>query len=83
VFHGWAKVPAINSMGHPGFVPMGLFADEHADARWCHGGGIEVKCAVNLDMCQKNWVDARSAQQVYRKDAKYRFAQEEGAKVLT
>ena len=64
VFHCWAQMPSINSMGCPGSSFIGFFVHQHSGAWRCQWGAVEVKGSKQLCMSGELGVDARHAQQV-------------------
>jgi hypothetical protein len=45
---GRTYVPSVIGMWRPRRSVVGLFVDEDTNARWCNGGAVEVKGAVEL-----------------------------------
>jgi hypothetical protein len=62
--HGWADVPAFNSMRGPRFALCRLVMDNNLDARWSQRSSVEVELAVDLGPGRKFGVIARLAEEI-------------------
>ena len=46
VFHGGANIPSFGAVGTPGAAVVGFLMGDDFGAWWGHGGGIEIKLAM-------------------------------------
>jgi hypothetical protein len=64
VVHGWAQIPAVDSMRGPGATNLGFFMDEDLYARRGHGGAVEVKETKDMGVGGKMGMKTAGAEQI-------------------